>query len=288
MNMAPSKSLITLLAAIVALLLLTLLPVSADDLRDWTNKDGRTIKAELLSVSETSITLKLDNGRRYEIPLADLSDTDRTHAIKWQAELAISPEAKKVLGQYREDGYTTEVLCHFDFESGQLEALEPKWAVLKGQYEVESGVLHGLELPADSHVATAGMDLPLGHHAVAYFEVELHEAGNVIVTLNGKGRGHVCRVVISPKLIAVQSDNKPKAVNVSRPMDLEKDETLKVVVELHNDTLSLTLLNAGDSEPLTLKDDFINHPIDNIRWAVAKGPAKIDEITVARVVSEEP
>jgi hypothetical protein len=198
---------------------------------------------------------------------------------------AISPEAKKVLKQYEDDGLTTEVLCDFDFKSGPLESLDPKWTVLKGHYEVDDGVLLGTELTEDHHVATAGLDLPLGHHAFAYFEVELHEAGNVIVTINGKGRGHVCRAVISPKFIAVQSDNKPKAVAVKQALEIETDETLEVLVELHNDTLTLTLLNVRGSEPITIQNDFIHHPIDNIRWAVARGPVKIDEITVARVVS---
>jgi preprotein translocase subunit SecA len=46
---------------------------SAEELRDWTNQDGRTITAALLSLDETAATLKLDNGREYEIHLATLS-----------------------------------------------------------------------------------------------------------------------------------------------------------------------------------------------------------------------
>mgnify|MGYP003634336151 CR=1 FL=1 len=208
-------------------------------------------------------------------------------ATSLQLAHAISPEAKKVLKQYEDDGLTTELLCDFDFKDGPLEALEPKLNVLKGHYEVDDGVLLGKELAEDHHAATAGLDLPLGHHAFAYFEVELHEAGNIIVTINGKGRGHVCRAVISSKFIAVQSDNKPKAVAVKQALEIESDETLEVLVELHNDTLTLTLLNVRGSEPITIQNEFINHPIDNIRWAIAKGPARIDEITVARVVSPE-
>ena len=142
---------------------------------------------------------------------------------------AISPEARKVLERYEDEGHTMEVLCDFDFKSGSLEELEPKWTVLKGHYEVDDDVLLGTEKEEDHHVATAGLDLPLGHHAFAYFELELHEAGNVIVTINGKGRGHVCRAVISPKFVAVQSDNKPKPVAVKQPLDLDPDDTLEVL-----------------------------------------------------------
>lgn len=203
-----------------------------------------------------------------------------------QVAHAISPEVKKVIERYEDEGLTTEVLADFDFKEGPLEDLEPKWDIINGHYEVDGGVLLGTEKEEDHHVSTAGLDLPLGHHAFAYFELELHEAKNVIVTINGKGRGHVCRALISPKFIAVQSDNKPKPVAVKQPLDIELDETLEVLIELHNDTLTLTLLNVRGAEPITVQNEFIQHPIDNIRWAVAKGPAKIDEIAVVRVVPE--
>lgn len=173
-----------------------------------------------------------------------------------------------------------KVLCDLDFEQTTFETLQPKWIVYKGEYEVTEGHLLGRELEEDHHVATSGMNLKIGHHGLAYFELELHKAKNVIVTLNGKGRGHVCRAVISPSFIRVQSDNKDKPVNVTKKYKLKPDQKVKVVLELKGDQLSMTLLGSQPSEALTLKNGFIDHPIDNLRWAVAKGPAKIDNICV--------
>ena len=62
---------------------------------------------------------------------------------------------------------------------------------------------------------------------------------------------------------------------------------VKGLIRLNKDTLSLQLLNVKDSKLITLKNDFINHPIDNIRWAVSKGPAKIDNITVVKLLEEK-
>ena len=97
-----------------------------------------------------------------------------------QTGYAASPEFEDELKQRAASGQTATVLCDLDFEGVTFDKLQPKWIVYKGNYQVVNGVLHGEELPADKHVATAGMDLPLGNHAVAYFEVELHKAGNTI------------------------------------------------------------------------------------------------------------
>jgi hypothetical protein len=79
---------------------------------------------------------------------------------------AATPEFQKVLKQRQANGETTKVLCDFDFEGATLDALQPKWTVIKGTYSVVDGVLHGEEIPADKHVSTAGMDLAIGKRAL--------------------------------------------------------------------------------------------------------------------------
>ncbi len=46
-------------------------------LRDWTNSEGKTIRAEALSGNENSVTLKLENGKVVEYPLEKLSEASR-------------------------------------------------------------------------------------------------------------------------------------------------------------------------------------------------------------------
>ena len=70
-----------------ALIFLAILPVSAENLREWTNQDARTIRTELLSVEESSVTLKTENGQEFQVPLAILSESDAAYARQWAADL---------------------------------------------------------------------------------------------------------------------------------------------------------------------------------------------------------
>ncbi len=254
----------------------------SDEVRDWTNSEGRTISAQLLAVSSDSLKLQLPNGREYEISLTELSESDVAYARRWQAEALLDPAFRALVATYRGEGRDVEILAELDFENESLSDVLPRWSVVQGHYEIVDGALHGRELAEDHHVATAGMDLALRHHALVSFELQLHEAANTIVTLNGKGRGHVARIVLSPSFIRVQSDNKSGRVAVDRKVKLKRDKVVRVLIELHDDTLSVTLPDEGD-EPLSVTDEFIKYPIDNVCWAVAKGPAKIDKVVVARI-----
>jgi len=203
--------------------------------------------------------------------------------------VAVPPELQKELDKRKAQNLTSEILCDFDFENTSFEQLKPTWIPIKGEYKVVNGKLEGRELPDDKHVSTSGMDLKIGNKALVYFEVELHKAKNVIVTLNGKGkgRGHICRVVITQNFLRVQSDSKPKAVNETRKQKHKASQTYKILIELNHDTLSARVLNGKNSEPLTIKQEYINWPIDNIRWAVSKGPARIDQLCVAKLKEKQ-
>ncbi len=67
---------------LVFLALLTASPLL--QARTWTNADGKTIEAELVSLKGTGddeiAVLKAANGRTYEVPLASLSEADQTFA----------------------------------------------------------------------------------------------------------------------------------------------------------------------------------------------------------------
>lgn len=75
-----------------ALLLALTIALSTASAREWTNRQGRTIEADLIEVkgaagSEIGI-FRYSNGRQVEIPLSLLSDEDKAFAI----ENADSPE----------------------------------------------------------------------------------------------------------------------------------------------------------------------------------------------------
>ena len=54
--------------------------------RPFTDIEGRTIKAELMSASETSVTVKLTSGRTADIEISRLSQLDKIFIEGWVAE----------------------------------------------------------------------------------------------------------------------------------------------------------------------------------------------------------
>jgi hypothetical protein len=51
-------------------------------MRDWTNSEGKTIRAEALSSNGISVTLKLENGKVVNYPLDKLSEESRSVATE--------------------------------------------------------------------------------------------------------------------------------------------------------------------------------------------------------------
>jgi hypothetical protein len=67
----------SLRAATLALTwLLCAAPLSADP-RVWTSSDGKTVTAELLDATETTVTIKAENGREFTLAHERLSQADR-------------------------------------------------------------------------------------------------------------------------------------------------------------------------------------------------------------------
>ncbi len=49
-------------------------------MENWTNSSGQSIRAKALSVTETSVTFELENGKKIDYPLAKLSEESRIAA----------------------------------------------------------------------------------------------------------------------------------------------------------------------------------------------------------------
>ncbi|HSR87802.1 MAG TPA: glycoside hydrolase family 2 TIM barrel-domain containing protein [Pontiella sp.] len=61
------------------------------EMREWTDSKGRRIKAELVKMTDETVTLKLENGGEGTVPRSDLSPEDR----KYLAEQAKAPAKKQ-------------------------------------------------------------------------------------------------------------------------------------------------------------------------------------------------
>lgn len=70
------------LLAITAFFLIT--GTASAETRQWTNAEGKAITGELKSVAGDKATL-LVGGRKFELPIASLSEADQTYIKEWQA-----------------------------------------------------------------------------------------------------------------------------------------------------------------------------------------------------------
>ncbi len=203
--------------------------------------------------------------------------------IKCTCLEALPAKLSHELEKLAKQGVQSEILCDFDFENISYEQLVPKWKTIKGDYRVAEGHLEGIELPEEKHVSTAGMELNIGKKAMIYYKVKLNKAKSVIVTLSGKGRGHICRMTISNGLIRVQSDCKPKPFHKSIKKTNSKQSTYEILIKLDKGKMTASVMKGKRSEQLSIEHEYIDWPIDNIRWAVMGGPAEIDDICVVRL-----
>jgi hypothetical protein len=66
------------------------------ELRTFTNKEGKKIKAELISVEEGSAVLKISGGRKAKVPMETLSVADRDFIAEWWEKNKNKLDAMKV------------------------------------------------------------------------------------------------------------------------------------------------------------------------------------------------
>ena len=87
-------------------------------------------------------------------------------------------------------------------------AMDPSWRAQKGEWKQEGGALQGVEIAADKHAAVV-------RRAVAFQDGEvrlrfkLDGARQVALSING-AKGHICRVVVTPKGFRIAKDGNPK------------------------------------------------------------------------------
>ncbi|MDF1825563.1 MAG: hypothetical protein P1U68_13030 [Verrucomicrobiales bacterium] len=208
--------------------------------RDWTNSAGKTITAELLGVRDDSVTLKLDNGREYTIPLNTLSEDDQAFATSWQEEQnAIantpSPATEPLMS------VPGKLLYHSD-----LKTIASDWSIPCGKWEATSTGLTGAEVEADNHAAVFKRSQPL-KDVIIEFDIKIGESKSAMFGIDGNG--HLCRLTMSQQLFQAKKDDSDKAGPDTARMfnaveaDFETDEWQTVRIELLGEEM---LAQAGD------------------------------------------
>jgi hypothetical protein len=63
-------------------------PAASPDLHTFTNQDGRTIKAEILSAFQDDVNLKRDDGQSFKVSVTTLSKEDQSFIRQWVIQQA--------------------------------------------------------------------------------------------------------------------------------------------------------------------------------------------------------
>ncbi len=87
-----------------------------------------------------------------------------------------------------------------DFSGSELPA---GWKTAKGKWIVADGALKGSEVAEDNHAAVIKRALPF-HNIVVQFSFKFEGAKRAALSMDGKG--HVCRVNLTPQGFALQRD----------------------------------------------------------------------------------
>ncbi|MEC5127263.1 hypothetical protein VSU19_10920 [Verrucomicrobiales bacterium BCK34] len=233
--------------------LLSIASSHAGELRDWTNSAGKTISAEMTSLSGEEITLKMENGRSYTLPLSSLSAEDQTFAKAAQAEkeaIANAPKPK------------TETLMTVPgkliFQS-DFKEMPPGWSSNVGDWSAGESGLTGTERAADDHAAVMKTATPLKDVIIEY-DVLLGNGKSAMFGIDNND--HMCRVTLTANSFQARKDdndhegpdeNKPFN-NISEEFDTEEWHTIRI--ELLGEEM---LAQTGDhislgSDPLLAKE----------------------------------
>jgi hypothetical protein len=176
----------------------------ARDFRDLTNLEGKTIKAELLDLTQDGIVKVNVNLRPFEIPLNQLSTEDQAWIKAWNS--------KRKTGA-QESLFTREIFAD-DFSSG---AFGERWGHYKSASVVTDGVLVGITPNGSDHSAVDNIKIE-GEKDIEVevkFQFLSSQAKSFNLWFDDKNlktshAGHVCQVTVSPTQV-VMSDAKTGA-----------------------------------------------------------------------------
>lgn len=203
---------------------------SAGEVRTWTNQGGRTIDAEILSLEGDTATLKMNNGRKYEVPLSSLSEADVTFARQWKAEqdaLASAPRPKTEPVMAKPG----KLLYH-----SSLNDLDEGWRAAHGDWNAGEEGLSGIERAADDHAAVFKRALNFTT-AIIEFDFMLGETKGASFGIDDSS-DHVCRVSLSASgFQARKDDHDHEGPDMAKPFnrietELETDEWHTVRIEI--------------------------------------------------------
>ncbi len=216
--------------------------VSAEPvLRDWTNQEGRTIAAALVALEGDMATLRMENGRTYEVSLATLSEADREFAADWQRKQEAEAKAE---ARGLELGEPTEAIVESAFSEDAPPTRKGDiagWKAGIGEWRIEEGSLVGDELEEDHHPSSLTYRLE-ATDLIIMAEVRLGTAEQIAFACRDTvpPNLHLGRLFITPDKLWIQHmtgiAKTTKAERVAtRDVELDPDEWYPVTIEIIGD-----------------------------------------------------
>lgn len=232
-------------------------------LRDWTNSEGKTITASLVGVEDGRATLRLENGRTYEVPLDTLSDADRTYAGEWLDAAAAAAKSGEMGLKYAVLG---EPIVHSAFSEDTPPVRKGtlgEWKAGIGEWRIEDGSLVGDELAEDNHASSLTHEFE-AQDIVIRAQVKLGTADQIAFACRDtvEPHLHLGRLYITPDKLWIQH-----MTGIAKTTTAEKIATLDVEID-PEEWYDVTIEIVGD----TYRAKVGNHEIEakHSRFADAK------------------
>ena len=214
----------------------------AQEFREFTNKAGVTINAQLLDLVEGKVKIRM-RGRVFEVPVEELSEADQTWLNEWD-----------LIRQGKEESlYYSELIFEDDFSG---EGFGEKWGHYKSESVIADGVLIGKTIDINDH---AGVDsIRFEGRKDMEVSVKFKFAGPDAHRFNvwfddkdykGAHAGHISSISISPtggSIVDAKTGNMENSIYEMKKSPAGLDEETKKLLEAKTARFELDLEDSKD------------------------------------------
>lgn len=164
---------------------------AADELRTWTDVQGRKIEARVLAVDLTKETVRIEraDGATFELPLLRFSPADRVYAKVWADNHALAADGLRELTTENWDWLTRSG----SMQTGRYIKVPAKefaailnTRIANARLKTEKGSLTGLRIEEDSELGAISAEIT-GTVSYASFLRELAKANNLRLLVDASG-----------------------------------------------------------------------------------------------------
>ncbi|MEM9017017.1 MAG: SHD1 domain-containing protein [Verrucomicrobiota bacterium] len=221
--------------------------LAESSLRTWTNSEGRTITAELVELNDGVATLRMENGRRYEVSLETLSEADNEFAAEWTAAKEAEARAGE-MGTILGDLGDVIVETTFDEDTPPTRKGDVMgWKAGIGEWRIEDGMLIGDEVPEDDHASSITTRFEAAH-LIIQAQVQLGSSEQIAFACRDTVAPglHLGRLYLTPDKLWIQNmTGISKTTTAERlitvDVELDPEEWYDVTIEIVGDTFRATV-----------------------------------------------